>query len=206
MAFSNISIAQENITVDDQSNILNESFLPKFEFGVNTTSLIRNNLFDQKEIESYPYDFMMNFRIASKAQVRMAFKIVNSKFDDGDSRITNSNDVGFRFGICKNKKLAQNLLVYFGVDFLIEFNKRKTKVGTNSNPFETGSNRELYGIGPIVGIGYAINKHISVRIESELYYKYQLIKSTNTSSQTTKSKQTNFSFTPPINLLFYVSF
>ncbi len=208
LTFTNVSFAQENEKSEINSSTTNETSVAKFEFGVNTTSLIRNNLFDQKEIESYPYDFMMNMRIASKAQIRMAFKVKNSKFDNGDDRVTKSNDIGFRFGISTTKKLAEKIIVYFGVDLLFELNNRKTIVGSGLNVFKSGTDRILAGFGPIIGFGYEINKHISVRIESELYYKHGITTSisSNNPGEEVKSKTTNLSFNPPINLLFYVSF
>lgn len=185
--------------------------------AIDATGLLKQ-FFNFNSNSYYSYPYMITYRrIIGKNAIRLGAganidtKESNTNDTVKSKSVRNSYTVGL--GYERYAHLSRRWSFYYGVEFTAAYLNY-----TDKNWFNSTSNRESstitnkYGIAPILGIVYKINRRISVGTETSYNLSYVL---TTTKSKTIPSNYYDFktvdrgfqtNFITPTNLSFRFSF
>ena len=139
------------------------------------------------------------------------FSQIDEDTDGNGNRTTNNNRFDIRLGYEWNKQITKRWAFYSGMDILAG-NDFSSSVSDNFERVETSTRTTTVGGGPILGIQFFINSHISLMTEGSLYYKHSMVNTKETFSLNAEfnSDETNsrndLNFGLPTALFFVIRF
>ena len=162
------------------------------EVGINATSFI-NEFISLNSNNASIGDYMISYKyhFGSKAlRFGLGGEFSSTDEDTGGNgtRTTKNNSFDFRMGYEWNKKVSKRWAFYTGVD-LVASNDFSVSSAENFEVTETTTRTTSYGGGPILGIQFFINSHISLQTEGSLYYRHSII-----------NEKTDFSISSEFNI------
>lgn len=171
IAFFGISIASN---AQDNEMLDNGNY---HELGINATSFI-NEFISLNNNSADLGDYMITYKYHFGAKALRfglggQFSQLNEDVGGGD-RDSKSNILEFRIGYEWNKQITKRWAFYTGMDIV----GGNTKSVSETNNFERvtlTNSTTSFGGGPILGIQFFINSHISLATEGSLYYRYSEI-------------------------------
>ncbi len=185
------------------------------EIGINATSFI-NEFISLNSNDASIGDYMISYKyhFGSKA-LRLGiggnFSQADEDTDGNGTRTTNNNSFDIRLGYEWNKKITKRWGFYSGMD-IIGGSDYNSSVSDNFERVETSTRTSVVGGGPILGIQFFINSHISLMTEGSLYFKHSIINtkesfSLNSEFNTDETNSRNdLNFGLPTALFFIVRF
>ncbi len=163
--FSHLSVAQ----TDEEEN---ERF---HEIGINVTTFI-NEFISLNNNDADLGDYMMTYKYhMGRNAIRFGLGGRFSQIDEpvgGGNRVTKENKFDVRLGYEWNQSISKKWSFYYGLD-IVGGNSSSVTVATNSDEITTTEKFTYFGGGPMMGIQFFINSHISLSTESSLYYRYE---------------------------------
>lgn len=148
------------------------------EVGINATSFI-NEFISLNSNDAAIGDYMISYKyhFGSKA-LRLglggSFSQVDEDTDGNGTRTTNNNTFDIRLGYEWNKRITKRWGFYTGMDILAG-NDFISSVSDNFERVETSTRTTIVGGGPVLGVQFFINSHISLMTEGSLYFKHSII-------------------------------
>ncbi|MFK7774483.1 MAG: hypothetical protein AB8F94_20235 [Saprospiraceae bacterium] len=216
LIFSQNIFSQDTFSKDDDSETQGEHPHEKYsEVGINATSFI-NEFVSLNSNDAAIGDYMITYKyhFGSKA-FRLGlggnFSQMDEDTDGNGTRNTNSNSFDIRIGYEWNKKITKRWAFYSGMD-IIAGNNFSSSVSDNFERVETSSRTTIVGGGPVLGIQFFINSHISLMTEGSLYYKHSIINTKETFSlngefnKDDTNSRNDLNFGLPTALFFVIRF
>lgn len=216
LIFSQNIFSQTDLSHDDDSVSHAEHNQEKYsEVGINATSFI-NEFISLNSNDAAIGDYMITYKyhFGSKA-LRFGlggnFSQVDEDTDGNGTRNTNSNSFDIRLGYEWNKKITNRWAFYSGMD-IVGGNDFSSSVSDNFERVETSTRTTTFGGGPILGIQFFINSHISLMTEGSLYFKHSIVNTKETFSLNAEfnTNETNsrndLNFGLPTALFFVIRF
>ena len=209
--FSPNLLAQDN----DGENHGNHDGEKYSEIGINATSFI-NEFISLNSNDATIGDYMISYKyhFGSKA-LRLglggSFSQVDEDTDGNGTRTTNNNDFDIRLGYEWNSRITKRWGFYTGMD-IIGGNNFVSSVSDNFERVETSTRTTIVGGGPILGVQFFINSHISLMTEGSLYYKHSIINTKETFSLNSEfnsddsNSRNDLNFGLPTALFFVIRF
>ena len=209
--FSQNLLAQDN-DVENHGDHHGEKYS---EVGINATSFV-NEFISINSNDAAIGDYMIAYKyhFGSKA-LRLglggSFSQADEDTDGNGTRTTNDNSLDIRIGYEWNKKITNKWSFYSGMDIIgaTDFN---SSVSDNFERVETSTRTTVVGGGPVLGIQFFINSHISLMTEGSLYFKHSIVNTKESFSLNSEfnSEETNsrndLNFGLPTALFFIVRF
>ncbi len=185
------------------------------EVGINATSFI-NEFISLNSNDASIGDYMVSYKYhfggkALRFGLGGSFSQIDEDTDGNGNRTTNNNRFDLRFGYEWNKKITERWAFYSGMD-IIAGNDYISSVSDNFERVETSTRSTTVGGGPILGIQFFINSHISLMTEGSLYYKHSIINQKETFSLNSDfnkddtNSRNDLNFGLPTALFFIVRF
>jgi len=215
LIFSLTFIFSQNLFAQDYGDE-NHSSQEKFsEVGINATSFI-NEFISLNSNDASIGDYMISYKyhFGSKA-LRFGlggkFNKVDEDTDGNGTRVTNNNQFDLRVGYEWKKRITRRWGFYTGMDILAG-NDFNSSVSDNFERVETSIRTSTFGGGPILGIQFFINSHISLMTEGSLYYKHSIVNTKKSFSLNTEfnedetNNRNNLAFGLPTALFFVIRF
>lgn len=209
-------IFSQNIFSQEGGDSHSENAHEKYsEVGINATSFI-NEFVSLNSNDAAIGDYMITYKYhyGSKA-FRLGlggnFSQMDEDTDGNGTRTTNNNQFDIRVGYEWNKKITPRWAFYSGMD-IVAGSEFSSSVSDNFERVETSNRTTTVGGGPILGIQFFINSHISLMTEGSLYYKHSIINTKETFSLNTEfnkddtNNQNKLNFGLPTALFFVIRF
>ena len=119
----------------------------------------------------------------------------NYKSPSNNGSRSNSQGLGFNFGLEKRKLVSDGLNIYFGSDILTSYH-RNTYKNNSSSLSQTATDLTLSpGIGLVLGFNYEISSKINISAEVMPSISYSFTKSTSNNDGTiTKTTSTGLDY------------
>ena len=186
------------------------------EIGINATTFINKFIsLNGNDVDLGDYMLTYKYHIGNKA-LRLGVGGQFSNFSEqlsngGGNRDSKKMEFNFRVGYEWNKQVSKKWNFYAGLDIVSGISETVTQTN-NSEKVSLTNKTSSFGAGPIMGIQFFINSHISLRTEGSLYYLHSSINnkevfSVNTtlnSDTTDTANVTNFGL--PTALFFVIRF
>ena len=210
--FSILVFSPQSLLAQDEEMVTKEKFS---EFGINATGFI-NEFISLNSNDSDLGDYMITYKYhVGKTAWRFGlggkFSQINDDTEGGGNRETKDNALDFRVGFEVKKKISKRWSFYTGLDAIIGMEQSKSST-FNFEEVKITNNSTTYGGGPVVGIQFFINSHISLATEGSLYFQSTQLKekeefSINTEFNTDESSTINdLNFGLPTALFFIIKF
>jgi len=201
---------------DNDSDSYGEQDQEKYsEVGINATSFI-NEFISLNSNDAAIGDYMITYKyhFGSKA-LRLglggSFTQIDEDTDGNGTRTTNNNQLDIRVGYEWNKRITKRWAFYSGMD-IVAGNEFSSSISNNFERVETSVRTTSVGGGPILGIQFFINSHISLMTEGSLYFNHSIVNTKENFSLNTEfnSDETNsrndLNFGLPTALFFVIRF
>lgn len=154
---------------------LNATDFAKQFIVFNSTNLTSNTPYLLNAKILYGRDVGSSFLYGIRAgvgynDVRTATKSTSSSTE----RVTESTTLNTRFGLEIQQNLTKRLVIYYGVDYIWGKSSSETvnnTSGTFGSYFKTTSETKTTGAGPVLGIQFNINNHLTIGTEMSWYYQ-----------------------------------
>lgn len=185
------------------------------EFGINATTFINEFIsLNSNDADLGNYMLTYKYHLGNQA-IRAGFGGRYSQSDedtDGNgNRVALDNSIHGRVGYELNKSISTKWNFYIGVDLIGGFNKTETTTNNFENVKIT-KEETYFGGGPVIGIQFFLNSHISLATEGSLYYRnitnFEKEEFSNNSMFNTENMSTNnvADFGLPTALFFIIRF
>lgn len=220
LLISFLILSQNIFSQDDSSHDNDESHSEQThekysEVGINATSFI-NEFISLNSNDAAICNYMITYKYhygskAFRLGIGGNFNQMDEDTDGNGTRTTNNNSFDIRVGYEWNKKITKRWAFYSGMD-MVAGNEFSSSVSDNFERVETSNRTTTVGGGPILGIQFFINSHISLMTEGSLYYKHSIINTKETFSLNTEfnkdetNSQNNLNFGLPTALFFVIRF
>ncbi len=206
--FSQNLLAQDH----DGENQEGEKFS---EVGINATSFV-NEFISLNSNDASIGDYMISYKyhFGSKALrfgLGGSFSQADEDTDGNGTRTTNNNSLDLRVGYEWNKRITKKWGFYSGMD-IIGGSDYTSSVSDNFERVETSTRTTVVGGGPVLGVQFFINSHISLMTEGSLYFKHSIINSKESFSLNSEfntdetNSRNDLNFGLPTALFFIVRF
>jgi len=185
------------------------------EVGINATSFI-NEFISLNSNDAAIGDYMITYKyhFGSKALrfgLGGSFSQVDEDTDGNGTRTINNNQFDLRIGYEWNKRITKRWGFYSGMD-IIAGTDVSSSVSETDERVKTSTRTTKIGGGPILGVQFFINSHISLMTEGSLYYKHSIINDKQTFSVNTEfneddsNSSNHLKFGLPTALFFIIRF
>lgn len=130
--------------------------------------------------------------------------------DSSQIQINSTTSFNLRLGYIFQKKVSKKWSVFVGGDVVSTISKSTLRNNTVVDIVTTGTKSYAVGVGPSLGIQFAINNRIGLFTETAFYYQYVISKNEVTSlnftdtNTSTKSIENSLKFVIPTSIFFYV--
>lgn len=147
-------------------------------FGIQANQLIRQilNFSNASSTVNNPYLLTFSTNGADGVGGNFGLGYNFSEVADGDAitkRTTTTSDLFVRAGIEKKSTFGNRFILSFGGDLIFERLKTETKVTDNfSGQVSTDNQNTGFGLGPRVGLYYAITDKFLISTEANYYLKF----------------------------------
>jgi hypothetical protein len=201
---------------DDDSDSHGEHDQEKYsEVGLNATSFI-NEVISLNSNDATIGDYMITYKYhfggkALRLGLGGNFSQIDEDTDGNGNRTTNNNSFDIRIGYEWNKKITKRWAFYSGMD-IVAGSQFNSSVSDNFERVETSTRVTTVGGGPILGIQFFINSHISLMTEGSLYYKHSITNEKKNFSLNTEfneddtNSRNDLNFGLPTALFFVIRF
>ena len=139
-----------------------------------------------------------------------SFSNKKSFLDSSQVQISKTAALNFRIGYVYQKKIARHWSIFTGVDVITSINPDVLTDNSTIDIVTTTNNSYTVGLGPALGIQFAISNRVGLFTETAFYYQATISKQTSTSvnfpetNTTTNSIENDLKFIIPVSLFFYV--
>ncbi len=139
-----------------------------------------------------------------------SFSQKKSFLDSSQIQVNNTTSFNFRAGYVYQKKVAKKWSFFVGADVVSTITTSLLRDNTVTDIVTTSSKSYSVGLGPSLGIQFAINNRVGLFTETAFYYQYvfsnQGVTSVNfpDTNASTGSRENNLKFIIPTSLFFYV--
>jgi hypothetical protein len=130
-----------------------------------------------------------------------------------DSKTTTKSDVFARFGFERQTQLKSKIRMSFGIDAVYEYHDNAVIIDSGLDQAITIDKENIMGVGPVMGIHFQLNKHLSLYTETAFYYSYSttlkqkdFVKNPEFKDTENESKGKKASFLPPTGLFLLYQF
>ena len=153
-----------------------EETLPKekfSEFGINATGFV-NEFISLNSNDSDIGDYMITYKyhvgkLAFRTGLGGRFSQIDDETEGGGNRTTKDNKFDMRVGLEMKKRITKRWGFYAGLDLMGGFESSKSTSFTFEEVKVTRASTN-FGGGPLVGVQFFINSHISLATEGSLYF------------------------------------
>jgi hypothetical protein len=164
----------------------------KYELGLNATGLLTNLLGNSNQIDLGTY-LISYKRLRGNKAFRLGTTVnVSFRKDNTGSFDTKLNSQNFqlRMGEETRHDISKKCQYYFGFDGLIGYRLEESKGTTNSSFITQKDVNFSLGLGPVVGIQFAVYERLLIGTEGSLYAVY------NKNSISFNNSQSSFNSIP----------
>ncbi len=134
----------------------------------NTPYLLNTKIFYGRDVGS---SFLYGVRAGiGYNDIRTASKSTTSSTE----RVTESTTISTRCGIEIQQILTKRFVIYYGLDYIWGKSNSETlnsASGTFGSYFKTTNGTKTTGAGPVLGVQFNINKHLTIGTEMTWYYQ-----------------------------------
>lgn len=212
LIYSLLFILSQNLLAQDQQDLLQEKYS---EVGINATSFI-NEFVSLNSNDAAVGDYMISYKYhfggkAFRLGLGGNFSQIDEDTDGNGTRTTNNNSFDLRLGYEWNKKITKRWAFYTGMDVIVG-NSYTSSVADNFERVVTSNRTTTFGGGPVLGIQFFINSHISLMTEGNMYYRHSIINDKQTFSlnpefdEDETNTRNNLGFGLPTALFFIIRF
>lgn len=201
---------------DDREKINSQEGPHRNEVGLNLSNVIINLVGNTGNVDdSDPANYSISYKRQLKEDkyLRLAFNVkIDLKSDDEVTNVTNNNNFNFRVGYEKRNSISEKLLYYYGIDLLGTFNSAESTFASPNDIVELSNTTYGFGLGPVFGVQFLLNKRMAIGTEATLYGVFQINKVKEVFEVNTffNKDETNFEFTAistiPKSLYFIMNF
>jgi hypothetical protein len=138
-----------------------------------------------------------------------SFSQKKSLLDSSQIQISNTTTFNFRAGYIYQQKIAKHWSFFTGLDVISAINISFLRNNTTEDIVTTTNNAYTFGVGPALGVQFAINDRIGFFVETGLYYQMIWSNQGTTSinfpetNSTSTGTENDFKFIIPTSLFFY---
>ncbi|MFZ1523927.1 MAG: hypothetical protein WAT22_03860 [Saprospiraceae bacterium] len=193
----------------------------KNQLGINFTNVLGNVLSLNPNNASSPYGLSYRRHYATssfRSAINGAIKSTNTtEFNSNDflNKTLKTTEVNFRAGLEKHLPLYSKMMMTYGADILLGYNKEHSNVSTffsqgQSRNFVSDMNTYTIGFGPVLRLEFKISDRLHLSTESTLYGLYgktsETLSINGILSDEPKKQVSSLRLELPQSLFFNISF
>jgi hypothetical protein len=170
LLFGTLSVQAQKNKGDASAAPAKKNYL---ELGVNVSgavqAFVRNNT---DSIVSDPYALSLKF-VTHKFGIRLGagYSLKSSKYITLlQARVEELARLDLRAGFDYQRPINEHWRIYYGADVLFGTVKGGDQYSEGKDVIKVDIDEKMFGAGPILGIQYHVNRHISFQTEAAFYY------------------------------------
>lgn len=166
----------QNLYAQDGDMMKKETY---HELGINVTTFI-NEFVSLNNNDADLGDYMVTYKYHF-GQTALRFGLggrltqLNEDNVGGATRKTNNSQFDIRVGYEWKKPITKKWAFYTGIDAIASSDRDVSIANSSVDEVTSTQSTTSFGGGPILGIQFFINSHISLGTEGSFYYRYSII-------------------------------